>query len=103
MPEDQLFSRDKIWTTPVAYSMDRGSLAGNTGPTVVDYSNGRALAGKSLSCRTAPTVHLVHAQPGCAYTTAGDLCRFDLRALRFRECIGRSNKHVKGNRLLFQA
>ena len=46
MSEDHPLSRDKIWTTPVAYSIDRESLAGNTGPTVGDYLNGRALAGK---------------------------------------------------------
>lgn len=47
VPEHQLLSRDKIWTTPVAYLVDRGLPAGNIGPTAGDYINGRALAEKS--------------------------------------------------------
>ena len=69
------------------------------GPTVGDYLNGRALTGKILKLQDRASSEL--AQPGRAYISAGDLCRFDLRALGFRECIGRSSNHVKDDRLLF--
>ena len=46
VPESQLLLYDKIWTTPVAYFIDRGPPVRNTGPKVSDYLNGRAIAGK---------------------------------------------------------